>query len=184
MNYENVNWINLKLNPQKSVASSVAKVESIFKRLIPSAPFDYKFADREFSKKFSDEVRIGKLATFFAILAIFISCLGLFGLASFVAEQRTKEIGVRKVLGASVYNLWGMLSKDFVMLVLISCFIAIPIAAYFMKQWLEKYDYRTNMGWWIFAVAGASALVITLLTVSFQAIKAAIANPVKSLRTE
>ena len=152
--------------------------------VFPSVPFRYKFADEEYAKKFGDEERIGKLASFFAILAIFISCLGLFGMASFVAEQRTKEIGVRKVLGASVFNVWRLLSKDFVMLVLLSCAIAIPVAYYFLHGWLQKYEYRTEISWWIFAVAVMGALLITLITVSFQAIKAAIANPVKSLRTE
>ena len=103
------------------------KIEAVFKKIIPTAPFDYKFADEEFAKKFSQEERIGKLASFFAILAIFISCLGLFGLASFVAEQRTKEIGIRKVVGASVFNVWQLLSKEFIILVIISCFIAIPL---------------------------------------------------------
>jgi putative ABC transport system permease protein len=120
----------------------------------------------------------------FAVLAIFISCLGLFGLASFVAEQRTKEIGVRKVLGASVFDLWQLLSRDFVILVFISLFIATPTVYYFMHNWLQNYQYRTNLSWWIFAATGVGALLITLLTVSFQSIKAAIANPVKSLRTE
>jgi ABC-type antimicrobial peptide transport system permease subunit len=118
------------------------------------------------------------------MLAIFISCLGLFGMASFMAEQRTKEIGVRKVLGASVLNLWGLLSKDFVRMVLIALFIATPLAYYFMHNWLHNYQYRTNLSWWVFAATGIGALVITLITVSFQAIKAAIANPVESLRTE
>jgi putative ABC transport system permease protein len=127
---------------------------------------------------------IGKLASFFSILAIFISCLGLFGLARFVAEQRTKEIGIRKVLGASVANLWQLLSKEFVYLVIISCLIATPVAYCFMHNWLQKYTYRTDISWWIFAAAGLGALLISLLTVSFQAIKAAVANPVKSLRTE
>ena len=127
---------------------------------------------------------IGNLATFFAILAIFISCLGLFGLASFVAEQRTKEIGVRKVLGASVFNLWKMLSSDFFLLVIISCLIAIPIAWYFLHDWLQQYEYRTPVSWWIFAAAAVGAMMITILTVSFQAIKAALANPIRSLRTE
>ena len=184
LSYENVNWINLKLNPSKSASESIAKIESVFKKLIPSAPFDYKFADSEFAAKFKTEERIGKLATFFAVLAIFISCLGLFGLASFVAEQRTKEIGIRKVLGASVANLWQMLSKDFVLLVIISCFIATPIAYYFMNEWLQKYDYRSEIAWWVFAASGMGALVITLLTVSYQAIRAALMNPVKSLKTE
>ncbi|HVX27265.1 MAG TPA: FtsX-like permease family protein, partial [Parafilimonas sp.] len=127
---------------------------------------------------------VGKLATFFTILAIFISCLGLFGLASFVAEQRKKEIGVRKVLGASTYNLWQMLSREFALLVIISCFIAIPLAWYYLNGWLKQYDYRTTISVWIFVVSGLGALLITLITVSFQAIKAALANPVKSLRTE
>jgi ABC-type antimicrobial peptide transport system permease subunit len=140
--------------------------------------------DEDYARKFGDEERVGKLATFFAILAIFISCLGLFGLASFVAEQRTKEIGVRKVLGASVTNLWALLSKDFVILVIISLFIASPIAYYFMNQWTQKYTFRTDISWWIFVLTGLGALSITLLTVSFQAIKAAVMNPVKSLRSE
>ncbi len=120
----------------------------------------------------------------FAVLAIFISCLGLFGLASFVAERRTKEIGVRKVLGASVFNLWKLLSKDFVVLVLISLLIATPVGYYLMHNWLQNYQYRTDLSWRIFTAAGLGALMITLITVSFQSIKAAIANPVKSLRTE
>jgi putative ABC transport system permease protein len=128
--------------------------------------------------------RVGNLATFFTILAIFISCLGLFGLASFVAEQRKKEIGVRKVLGASTYNLWQMLSKEFALLVAVSCFIAIPLAWYYLNSWLAQYDYRASISFWIYIISGVGALVITMLTVSFQAIKAALANPVKSLRTE
>jgi putative ABC transport system permease protein len=184
LDYNNVNWMVLKLNPAKSPGESISKVEATFKKYIPSAPFDYKFVDSEFAAKFAAEERIGKLSTFFAALAIFISCLGLFGLASFVAEQRTKEIGIRKVLGASITNLWGMLSKDFVVLVIISCFIAAPVAWYFMNKWLLKYDYRTGISWWIFIAAGTGAMIITLLTVSFQAVKAALANPVKSLRSE
>ncbi|MGF2411030.1 ABC transporter permease [Ferruginibacter sp.] len=184
LNKENENWINLKLNPDKSASESIAKIEAAFKKYTPSAPFDYKFADEEYAKKFSDEERIGKLAGFFTILAVLISCLGLFGLASFVAEQRTKEIGVRKVLGASVLNLWKLLSKDFIVLVLISCIISAPLAWYFLHNWLQKYTYRTGISWWVFAAAFAGALIITLLTVSFQSIKAALMNPVKSLRTE
>jgi len=118
------------------------------------------------------------------MLAIFISCLGLFGMASFTAEQRVKEIGVRKILGASVFKLWGLLSKDFVLLVLLSCTIASPIAYYFLHNWLQNYQYRTSISWWIFGAAIAGALIITIATVSFQAIKAALANPVKSLRSE
>ena len=184
LDYQNVYWINLKLNPNKSASESIAKINSIFKKHISSAPFEYKFADEEFAAKFKTEEQIGELALFFAILAIFISCLGLFGLASFVAEQRTKEIGIRKVLGATVMNLWTLLSKDFVFLVIISVLIATPIAYFFMNNWLQKYDYRTNISWWVFALSGLGVMMITLLTVSYQAIKAAVANPVKSLRTE
>ena len=184
MNYENVNWMTMKLNPARSTSESVAMIEATFKKHLPAAPFDYKFADQEFGKKFQSEERIGKLAAIFALLAVFISCLGLFGLASFVAEQRTKEIGVRKVLGASVLNLWGMLSKDFVVLVIISCLIAIPIAYYFLSDWLQDYKYHTEISWWIFVMAVGGALTITLLTVSYQSIRAALANPVKSLKSE
>jgi ABC-type antimicrobial peptide transport system permease subunit len=179
-----VSWINIRIKPGVAVNAALLKIESAFRKIVPSAPFDYKFADDEYALKFAAEERIGKLAGFFAAFAIFISCLGLFGLASFVAEQRTKEIGVRKVLGASVYNLWRLLSKEFVVLVIISVFIATPVAYYFMHNWLQDYQYRTEISWWIFAAAGIVALVITLLTVSFQAIKAALANPVKSLRSE
>jgi putative ABC transport system permease protein len=181
---ENANWIILKMNPNKSARESITKIEAAFKKYIPSAPFDYKFADTVFAEKFAAEERVGKLASFFAALAIFISCLGLFGLASFVAEQRTKEIGVRKVLGATVTNLWGLLSKDFVFLVLISCFIATPLAWYCMSKWLLKYEYHTHISWWIFIASALGAMMITVATVSFQAIKAALANPVRSLRTE
>ncbi len=181
---DNVNVINLKLNPQKSTSESLAIIEKVFKQLIPAAPFDYQFADQEYAKKFSAEVRVGKLAGFFTILAIIISCLGLFGLASFVAEQRTKEIGIRKIVGASVFNLWTLLSKDFVILVSISCMIAIPLAWYYLYGWLQHYDYRVGISWWVFVAAVSGAIGITLLTVSFQAIKAAVTNPVKSLRTE
>ena len=166
------------------VRDALAKIQPVFKKYDPASPFEFKFIDDEYAKKFSTEQRIANLASVFAVLAIFISCLGLFGLASFVAEQRTKEIGVRKVLGATVFNLWKLLSKEFVALVIISLFIAIPTAYYFMHYWLQNYQYRTQLSGWIFVAAGLGAMVITLLTVSFQAIKAAIANPVKSLRTE
>ncbi len=178
------NVITIRLKPSATVQEGLAKIEKVFRKYNPAAPFEYKFTDEDYARKFEDEKRIGNLSTFFAILAVFISCLGLFGLASFVAEQRTKEIGVRKVLGASIFNLWKMLSKDFVNLVIISCAIAIPLAWYFLHQWLQKYTYRTNISWWIFVLAGMGAMVITLLTVSFQAIKAAMMNPVTSLRTE
>jgi len=133
---------------------------------------------------YREEQRVGKVALTFSLLAVLIACLGLFGLATYMAEQRTKEIGVRKVLGASVPNIVSMLSKDFLLLVLISFVIAVPVAWWGMNKWLQDFAYRINIGWWIFIVAGVIALLIALITVSFQAIKAAIANPVKSLRTE
>ena len=167
-----------------AMSTALPGIEAAFKKLIPSVPFDYEFADEDYALKFATEERIGKLAGFFTMLAVFISCLGLFGLASFVAAQRTREVGIRKVLGASTFRLWRLLSNEFVGLVIISLFIAVPVAYYFMHNWLQDYRYRVALSWWIFATAGACALVITLLTVSFQAIKAAIANPVKSLRTE
>ena len=179
-----VSWINIRLDPHISASRALPKIEAVFKRLIPSAPFEYKFTDEEYDRKFAAEERIGKLATFFGSLAIFISCLGLFGMALFMAEQRTKEIGVRKVLGASVFSLWKLLSGDFLQLVLISLLIATPAAIYFMHSWLQSYSYRTELSWWIFGVTGVGAMLITLLTVSYQSIKAALTNPVKSLRTE
>ncbi|MBC7571381.1 MAG: ABC transporter permease [Spirosoma sp.] len=177
-------YYNLRLNPDQNASKSVSTVETVFRKNFPNLPFEYQFVDQEYAAKFSSEERIGKLAGVFTTLAILISCLGLFGLASFVAEQRTKEIGIRKVLGASVGSLWGLLSKDFVVLVVIALIIATPLAYYGMNQWLQKYSYRTALSWWIFAAAGAGALAITLLTVSFQSVKAALMNPVKSLRSE
>jgi ABC-type antimicrobial peptide transport system permease subunit len=184
MDYEWANVITIKLNPRLSAQNALAKIEAIFKKYNPGSPFEYKFADDEYAKKFETENRISSLATFFAIFAVFISCLGLFGLASFTAEQRTKEIGVRKVLGASVINLWGLLSRDFVILVFISFFIAIPVAWYGMSKWLANYEYRTSISIWIFIATIVAALLITMVTVSFQAVRAALSNPVKSLRTE
>jgi putative ABC transport system permease protein len=177
-------WINIRINPRMNIHEAIAKIEPVFKSYNPSQPFEYSFTDEEFAKKFGDEERIGRLAAAFAGLAIFISCLGLFGMASFMAEQRTREIGVRKVLGASVFNLWRLLSREFVVLVLISLLIAVPVSGYYLHNWLQQFNYRTEMSWWIFAAAGLGAMGITLFTVSFQAIKAAIANPVRSLRSE
>jgi len=176
--------IFLKINPAISAGKALAEIGATFTKYNPAQPFDYLFADAEYAKKFGAEERIGKLAFFFAALAIFISCLGLFALASFVAEQRTKEIGVRKVLGATIVNLWSLLSKEFVWLVSISLLIAIPLSWYGMHNWLGNYQYHTKISWLVFASAGIGALLITLLTVSFQAIRAALMNPVKSLRSE
>lgn len=178
------NTINIKIKPTVATALALSKIEAVFKKYNPAAPFEYQFADELYAKKFTDENLIGKLAAFFAVLTVLISCLGLFGLASFMAEQRSKEIAVRKVLGASVFTLWRLLSKEFVLLVLVSLFIAIPVAYYLMNNWLQGYQYRVELSWWIFGIAGVAALVITLFTVSFQSIKAAIGNPVKNLRIE
>ncbi|HEV2479751.1 MAG TPA: FtsX-like permease family protein [Puia sp.] len=184
LDYGWANVITVRLNPVMTTQQALNAIEPVFKKYNPGAGFEYNFVDEDYAKKFNDEKRIGSLASVFAILAIFISCLGLFGLASFVAEQRTREIGVRKVLGASLFHLWQMLSVDFLVLVVISCLIAIPISWYFLHQWLQQYEYRTPMSWWAFAAASVGALVITLVTVSYQAVRAALMNPVASLRTE
>ncbi|QMW06659.1 ABC transporter permease [Spirosoma foliorum] len=184
LNYHWTNFITIRLNPQVSASEALAKIAPVFRKYNPGGPFDYKFASDEHEQKFRDEERISQLASLFSILTIFISCLGLFGLASFVAEQRTKEIGVRKVLGASVFNLWQLLSKDFIGLVVISLLIASPIAYYFMNGWLQQYTYHSDIAWWIFAVSGLVAIGVTLATISFQSLKAALVNPVKSLRSE
>lgn len=180
----NQSFYNLRLNPDRSASENIATIENVFTTHFPDIPFQYDFVDSEYGEKFAAEERIGTLSAIFTALAILISCLGLFGLTSYVAEQRKKEIGVRKVLGASVFNVWNMLSKDFLKLVVISCFIAIPIAYYVMNGWLQDYPYRVLLEWWIFFLAVVGAMAITILTVSFQAIKAANANPIKSLRTE
>ena len=176
--------ITIRIKDDVSLRDGLAKIEPVFKKFNPGSPFVYKLTEDEYAKKFFDEKRISNLTTVFALLAIFISCLGLFGLASFVAGQRTKEIGIRKVLGASVFTVWKMLSKDFVFLVIISCAIAIPISLYFLNDWLQQYEYRTPIHWWTFAIASVGAILITLLTVTYQSIKAAIANPVTSLKSE
>jgi putative ABC transport system permease protein len=173
-----------KLSPNVNTHQAVEKLTGIFNKYNPAYPYDYRFVDEQYNQKFSEEVLVGKLAGIFAGLAIFISCLGLFGLAAFVAEQRTKEIGIRKVLGASISQVWVLLSKDFIFLVLISCVIASPLAFYFLQKWLQKYDYHITVGPGVFLISALAAIVITIITVSFQSIKAAIANPVKSLRSE
>ncbi|OCX52187.1 hypothetical protein BEL04_11905 [Mucilaginibacter sp. PPCGB 2223] len=173
-----------RLTANANTHQAMGKIEQIFNKYNPAYPFSYKFANDEYDQKFNLEVLVGKLAGIFAGLAIFISCLGLFGLAAYVAEQRTKEIGIRKVLGASITQVWMLLSTDFVILVGISCIIASPIAFYFLHDWLQKYEYHINIGPVVFVAASVLAIMITLLTISFQAISAALANPVKSLRSE
>lgn len=176
--------ILLRINPNISAHEALSKIEAVCKTYSPSIPFSYRFADDEYAKKFATEERIGKLASSFASLAILISCLGLFGMASFMAEQRRKEIGVRKVLGASVFSLWRSMSMDFLRLVTLSLLIAFPFAWYFIHSWLEHYTYRAAVSWWMFVLTAAGTLGITLLTVSYQSIKAALTNPVESLRSE
>ncbi len=178
------NYYLIRLNPEKSAQENLVGIEEAFHSVLPDVPFAYQFVDDVYAVKFHEEERIGQLAGIFTVLAIFISCLGLFGLASFVAEQRTKEIGIRKILGATVLNLWKLLSKDFLIMVFISCFIAGPIAYYYMKNWLNQYEYRIDFSWWVFILAGAVALLLTMLTVSYQTIKAALVNPINSLKSE
>lgn len=150
----------------------------------PEYPFEYHFVDERYALKFEDTQRTAMLAGLFAGLTILISCLGLFGLATYMAANRTKEIGIRKVLGASVLRITALLAKDFLILVVISIIIATPIAWYSMHQWLQEYPYRVTITWWLFAIAAVLAIVIAIITVAGQAIKAALANPIKSLRTE
>ena len=180
----NTNFLSIRFKTGSNLTTALSKVENVIKSANPGFPFEYKFVDEQFDQLFKTETLIGKLASVFAVLAIFISCLGLFGLAAYTAERRTKEIGIRKVLGASAKGLAGLLSKDFLKLVAISYLISFPIAWWIMNNWLESYAYRIKISWMIFIIAGLLALLIALLTVSFQAIKAAIANPVKSLRSE
>jgi putative ABC transport system permease protein len=183
----NPSWsssVMYRLAPGVDAGTAIATFAPIFSKYNPAYPYSYHFADERYAAKFNQEVLIGKLSGIFAILAIFISCLGLFGLAAYVAQQRTKEIGIRKVLGASVTQLWVLLSREFIILVLLSCLIAAPIAFYFMHGWLQTYDYRIRIGPGVFVASGAAAIVVTLITVSLQAIKAALMNPVESLRSE
>lgn len=178
------NVMHIKLNSKNNTADNLKKAESIFKKYNPEYPFEYKFIDEDYAAKFKAEQRTGTLAGLFAGLTIFISCLGLFGLAAYMAESRIKEIGVRKVLGASVTGIAALLSKDFIGLVIISFVLASPVAWWFMHNWLQNYPYRVNIEWWIFAFAAGISILIALVTVSYHAIRAASANPVKSLRTE
>ncbi len=177
-------FLSVRFKRNTSLQTDVAKLETIIKKDIPGYPVEYNYVDVEFDQYFKAETLIGKLAGVFALLAIVISCLGLFGLAAYMAEKRTKEIGIRKVLGASAAGMAALLSKDFLLLVSISCIIAFPVALWVMHKWLLDFEYRIQIRWWIFLIAGVLAILIALLTVSYQAMKAALSNPVKSLRTE
>jgi ABC-type antimicrobial peptide transport system permease subunit len=174
----------MRLNEKNGLSKDLRTVEQVFKKYNPAYPFTYHFVDEQYEQNFSEQKQTGALAALFAGLTIFISCLGLFGLAAYVAESRSKEIGVRKVLGASVSGIVAMLSKNFAKLVVVASVIAFPVAWWAMNKWLQSFAYRIDIGWWVFVAAGSTALVIALATVSFHATRAAIANPVKSLRTE
>ncbi|MCF1714851.1 ABC transporter permease [Flavihumibacter sp. RY-1] len=178
------NVIHFRLNPTNSVSTNLKNAETIFKKFNPSYPFDYTFVDQAYASKFEEEKKMGSLAALFAGLTIFISCMGLFGLATYMAATRFKEIGIRKVLGASVASITSLLSKDFLKLVLISFIVASPIAWILMNQWLKGYAYKTSIDVWVFVATGFLSLTIALLTTSIQAIKAAVSNPVKSLKSE
>jgi putative ABC transport system permease protein len=184
IDYNGTGFFTIRMKPGAGVKDALAKIETVFKKYDPGSPFEYKFQDDDYARLFHAEERIGKLAGVFSGLAIFISCIGIFGLASFAASQRTKEIGIRKVLGASVFSVWKMLSNDFVLLVIVSSVIACPLAYYYTHQWLQQYDYRIEISWTVFVVTSIALLIITLITVSYQSIKAGLVNPVESLRSE
>jgi putative ABC transport system permease protein len=177
-------YLNIRIRPGAPAHAAIEAIGKVWKQYSPAAPFNYRFVDQSYATKFADEERVGRLAGVFAALAIVISCLGLFGMASFMAEQRAGEIGVRKVLGASVFQVWRLLSKDFLALVGLALLIALPAGWYIMHGWLQHYAYRTPIAWWIFAAAGIGAIAITVVTVSYQAIKAGLMSPVNSLRAE
>jgi ABC-type antimicrobial peptide transport system permease subunit len=181
---DNASFLYVRYKATASIPEALASTTEIFKKNNPGYPVEYSFVDDQFANIFKSETLIGNLSKIFAALAIFISCLGLFGLSAFTAEQRTKEIGIRKVLGANVAGIMAMLSKDFLRIVFIAILLATPISFYFMNRWLQDFSYRISIGWWVFVFAGLAAIFIALFTVSFQAIKAAIADPVKSLRSE
>ena len=178
------NNLTVRIKQGTDIEHAIEKIGAVIKKDNPGYPFQYTFLDEEFNKLFKTESLVGKLASVFAILAVFISCLGLFGLAAYTAGRRIKEIGIRKVLGGSVSGIMILLSVDFLKLVALSCLIAFPVAWWVMNTWLQDYQYRIEIHWWVFALSGVMAIVIALATVSFQAIKAALMNPVKSLRSE
>ncbi|HEV2482432.1 MAG TPA: ABC transporter permease [Puia sp.] len=182
--YQGLPFVTIRINPAMGVHEALSRIGAIYSRYNPTQPFAYQFTDQEYAKKFGNEIRIGKLAVFFALLAVFISFLGIFGLSIFAVQQRMKEISIRKVLGASVVALCQLLSGEFLLLVTISVVIAIPIAWFGMNKWLQQYEFRTNLAWWIFVAAGLGAGLLTAITVGYQSVKAATANPSKNLRAE
>lgn len=178
------NTVQIKLKDRLDTQEAIERIEPLFQKYNPEYPFEYHFADEEYAQKFQETERTASLASVFTVLTIFISCLGLFGLASYMAEARVKEIGIRKVLGASVFRITALLSKDFVTLVLIAIVLGTPLAWYAMNAWLERFQYRTTVGWWIFVLAGSLCVVLAFVTIGYQSIRAAMENPVKSLRNE
>jgi putative ABC transport system permease protein len=184
--FSNPNWLNrvsVKLSGN-NITSNLAFIEKVWKKYLPETPYDYTFIDTNFERLYEAEQRQESIFTAFAIIAILIACLGLFGLSAFTISQRVKEIGIRKVLGASIGSIVTLLSKDFLKLVIIAAVIAFPVAWYAMHSWLQDFAYRITIPWWIFLIAGVIAALIALATISFQSIRAALANPVKNLRTE
>jgi putative ABC transport system permease protein len=184
---QNTGWANqlaVRINTNARLAQTVQAIQQKWNTLFPAQPFEYQFLDDTFQKAYMAEIKTGQVFSLFAGLAIIISCLGLFGLATYTAEQRTKEIGIRKVIGASVTNITTLLSRDFLGLVAIATIIAWPVAWYIMDQWLENFAYRIDINSWIFLISAIAAIALALFSVSYQSIKAALANPVKSLRSE
>ena len=184
LNYDNRNVINIKIKAEVSASMALAKIGEVMKIHNPASPFDFYFADQVFARKYAYEEMLGKLALIFALLAISISILGLFGLSSFLVQQRSREIGIRKTLGASVFNLWALLTKDYSLLVLLALLIATPLSWHIMNNWIQNYSFHQEISLWVFVFAGIGAISMAILTVSFQSIKAALENPVKNLKTE
>ena len=181
---DDMKWLTIRIRPDVSTAMAMKKIGAVISKIVPSTPFDYHFIEDQYNARFMEEVRMGRLALFFTIMAILISCLGILGLAVFMAEKRTKEIGIRRVNGAGIGEIVHMLNREFVVSVAIAFAIAAPVAWVALHAWLQNYSYRTVLSWWIFALAGLLALVIALLTVSWQSWRAATRNPVEALRYE
>ncbi|WP_165824003.1 ABC transporter permease [Pseudochryseolinea flava] len=184
INYDVRHALTIRLMPNMDVRASLKKIEAVLKQFNPGSPFEYVFQDQDYKKFFHDEERTIKLATVISSITIFISCIGVFGLAAYATSQRAKEIGIRKVLGASVFSIWRMLSTDFVKLVVIAMLIAMPLGYYVVTKWISQYDYRVDIEWIVFLFIALIAIAVTLLTVSYQTIKAALVNPTDSLRGE
>jgi putative ABC transport system permease protein len=184
VNYHGMGYLTIRLNAGVRVHEALRKIKEVITRYDDEVPFEYTFHDDDYARQFKEEERIGKLASVFSALTILISCIGILGLAAFAASRRSREIGIRKVLGASVFSLWRMLSNDFMQLVLVSILVATPIAYFFSERWLQQYEYRVGIPWLVFVGTGVLALAITFVAVSYYTLKAALVNPVESLRSE